>query len=266
MIAKILGEAKANMYLCDMKRTPALLVTLLFALSAIWTGVNDYQLQRSQIADDLTHALCLTVADQPTDWLSADTIRTYRQHLRLSYLRDSAVLTLCMQEDDKTSARGISGERINIRPDISAYGNVGLSSMEVWWMADHRLSLLFSVLTLIGLLITFHKHESLVETNSKPLTCLTDDGRLIDKSGRELHLTPMQRQLIQMFLTAPRRELSKETICDALWPRKDDASETLYALISRLKTVIEPRTGLRITSERGRSYRLTQKESSRLLL
>ena len=60
----------------DMKRTPAVLITLLFALSAIWTAVNDYQTQCRRIADDLTQALCLTVADQPEDWLSADTIRT----------------------------------------------------------------------------------------------------------------------------------------------------------------------------------------------
>ena len=106
----------------DMKRTPAVLITLLFALSAIWTAVNDYQTQCRRIADDLTQALCLTVADQPEDWLSADTIRTYRQHLRLDFLRESAVLSLCMKEDDKASARGVSGERINIKQDISAYG------------------------------------------------------------------------------------------------------------------------------------------------
>ena len=237
-----------------MKRTPALLVTLLFALSAIWTAVNDYQLQRRQIADDLTQALCLTVADQPADWLSADTIRTYRQHLRLSCLRDSAVLTLCMQEDDKASARGISGERISIRPDISAYGNVGLSALEIWWMADHRLSLLLSLLTLVLMAISL---RPMTKGQQMPEALRLTNGRFLDGYGKELHLTPMQRQLMEMFLSSPTHELSKEEICDALWPRKDDASETLYALISRLKNVVETRTTLRITSERGRAYRLT---------
>lgn len=242
-----------------MKRTPALLVTLLFALSAVWTAVNDYRTQRYQIANDLTQALCLTMAEQPADWLSADTIRSYRDHLQLSYLRDSAVLTLCMLEDDKVSTRGISGERVSIRPDISVYGNVSMSTLEVWWMADHRLSLLFSLLTLISMLLTIRKRESLIpaKANGKPQTYLTDDGVLLDREGCELHLTPMQRQLIQLFQAAPRHELSKETICDALWPRKDDASETLYALISRLKAVVEPHTDLRIVTDRGRAYRLT---------
>ena len=237
-----------------MKRTPALLVTLLFALSAIWTAVNDYQLQRRQIVDDLTQALCLTVADQPSDWLSADTIRTYRQHLRLSCLRDSAVLTLCMLEDDKASARGISGERINIRSDISAYGNVGLSALEIWWMADHRLSFLLSLLTLVMMAISLRP----MAKGKRVAEALTlTNGRFLDGYGKELHLTPMQRQLMEMFLSNPTHELSKEEICEALWPRKDDASETLYALISRLKSVVETQTSLRITSERGRAYRLT---------
>lgn len=247
-----------------MRRTPALLVTLLFALSAVWTAVNDYRLQRYQIANDLTQALCLTVADQPADWLSADTIRSYRDHLQLSYLRDSAVLTLCMLEDDKVSTRGVSGKRINIRPDISVYGNVSMSTLEVWWMADHRLSLLFSLLTLVSMLLTIRKQDGLIATkaNENPQACLTDDGVLLDKEGRELHLTPMQRQLIEMFKAAPRHELSKEVICDALWPRKDDASETLYALISRLKAVVEPHTNLRITTDRGRAYKLTTEKAA----
>ena len=242
-----------------MKRTPALLVTLIFALSAALTAVNDYRTQRRQIANDLTQALRLTVAEQPSDWLSADTIRSYRQHLELACLRDTAVLTLCMLKDEKTQSNGISGERVNIRPDISAYGNVYLSGLEVWWMADHRLSLLFSLMTLMGLWLTLRKRSEIVSAVvcKKEKSCLTDDGRLIDVEGRELHLTPMQRQLVQLFQKAPRHELSKEAICDALWPRKDNASETLYALISRLKAVVEPRTNLRITSDRGRAYRLT---------
>ncbi|MBP5514849.1 MAG: helix-turn-helix domain-containing protein [Bacteroidaceae bacterium] len=241
-----------------MKRTPALLVTLLFAVSAIWTAVNDYQMQRRQIVDDLTQALCLTMADQPEDWLSADTIRTYRQHLRLTYLRDSAVLTLCIKEDDKASARGISGERVNIRPDISAYGNVGLSALEIWWMADHRLSFLLSLITFVLMAISLRPITK--EKNMGKALSLSD-GHFLDAGGRELHLTPMQRQLMEMFLSSPSHELSKEEICEALWPRKDDASDTLYALISRLKGVVESQTSLRITSERGRAYRLTGLET-----
>ena len=66
----------------------------------------------------------------------------------------------------------------------------------------------------------------------------------------------MQHELMRMFFRADGHKLSKDEICSALWPGKPDASETLYTLIRRLKQVIEPNTGIKIESERGRAYKL----------
>ena len=51
--------------------------------------------------------------------------------------------------------------------------------------------------------------------------------------------------------------LTKTEICKALWPKKPDASETLYTLIRRLKPVIEQHSNLKIESDRSKAYRLT---------
>jgi DNA-binding response OmpR family regulator len=64
----------------------------------------------------------------------------------------------------------------------------------------------------------------------------------------------MQHQLMEMFLQSPDHRLSKTEICDALWPKKPDASDTLYTLIRRLKPIVEKHFGMRIVSDRGRSY------------
>jgi DNA-binding SARP family transcriptional activator len=53
--------------------------------------------------------------------------------------------------------------------------------------------------------------------------------------------------------------LSKQEICDTLWPRKPDASATLYTLVKRLKPVVEEQGGLQIKSERGKEYILEEK-------
>ena len=83
---------------------------------------------------------------------------------------------------------------------------------------------------------------------------LASDNRFYTAQGQSVHLTPMQEQLLRMFFTAKDHSLSKQEICDALWPKKPDASETLYTLIKRLKPVIEQYGGLHIDSERGRDY------------
>lgn len=77
-----------------------------------------------------------------------------------------------------------------------------------------------------------------------------------DNKGQEIHLTPMQRQLLTMFFNSPDHKLLQADICNRLWPKKDDASETLYALITRTKKVIEQRCGIKIEVDRGRGYTL----------
>lgn len=81
-----------------------------------------------------------------------------------------------------------------------------------------------------------------------------------DKDGQEIHLTPMQRQLLTMFFSSPDHKLLQADICNSLWPKKDDASETLYALITRTKKVIEQRCGIKIEVDRGRGYSLISNE------
>ena len=67
----------------------------------------------------------------------------------------------------------------------------------------------------------------------------------------------MQFQLMRMFFNAEGHKLSKSEICESLWPGKDDASETLYTLVRRLKRVVEQNSSLKIEAERGRAYKLT---------
>jgi DNA-binding response OmpR family regulator len=82
------------------------------------------------------------------------------------------------------------------------------------------------------------------------------DGSIVDAQGCAIKLTPMQQQLMEMFMSAPGYTLSKQQICDALWPKKDDANDTLYTLIRRLKPIIEEHSDLMIESDRGRAYEL----------
>ena len=61
---------------------------------------------------------------------------------------------------------------------------------------------------------------------------------------------------MEMFFRVPSHRLTKTEICEALWPKKEDASETLYTLIRRLKSVVEQHSDLKIEVDRGRAYEL----------
>ena len=92
------------------------------------------------------------------------------------------------------------------------------------------------------------------------LTYSDTQGQFLSSTGEPVRLTPMQQQLMEMFFCTPSHQLTKTEICDALWPKKPDASDTLYTLIKRLRTVLEANSNLKIESDRGRSYRLTHKD------
>ena len=51
-----------------------------------------------------------------------------------------------------------------------------------------------------------------------------------------------------------------QEICDHLWPKKPDATDTLYTLIKRVKPIIEANSNLKIESDRGKSYTLEIKQ------
>lgn len=82
------------------------------------------------------------------------------------------------------------------------------------------------------------------------------DDKFMTISGEEIRLTPMQHSLLEMFITTDSHTLSKQEICDRLWPKKPNASDTLYTLIRRIKPIIETHSILKIESDRGKSYSL----------
>ena len=59
-----------------------------------------------------------------------------------------------------------------------------------------------------------------------------------------------------MLWQAPSHSVSKDELCAALWPKKEDANDTLYTLVRRLKPILEACSGLQIVAHRGRNYSL----------
>ena len=52
------------------------------------------------------------------------------------------------------------------------------------------------------------------------------------------------------------KKLSVDEICDRLWPGKENAKETLYTLVRRVKPIIEKNSNVRLLSDKGGYYSL----------
>ena len=215
-------------------------VVILFALfvASGLTCFSSYQATERDVAEDMKLALKKTLAEQQSDAISTDTIRVFNNHLTLEQLKGNAVITVSTRHD---------GLRCEAK----------CSAATIFYMSDQRpASVLWTIALLWGVYCfwRYRKNEPLIAFGG--LAYSEVDGRFYNTKGKQVKLTPMQQQLMEMFFRNESHHLTKAEICDTLWPKKDDANDTLYTLIRRLKPIIEEHSDLMIESDRGRAYEL----------
>ena len=236
-----------------MKKLP-ILIFIVLCLTAVATSYGSYRKAQRNIENDLQQALAKTINEKGMETMRQDSIRAYRsiartegemmtiavgdetlrRHLRNPQLGEMAFITYTVRCE-----RG--GWKVTFDTEAKC------SAVMIWSLSDQRLSAWLAVMALLSLALSFRGRRQ-----SQPITM---------DSFSATHLTPMQRQLMEMFVASGSHRLSKHEICDALWPKKDDASETLYALISRLKRELDKTSSFDIISDRGRAYILKRRKS-----
>ena len=222
--------------------------TILFALilASMMTSLGSYRMTARAVEADMDRALALTMAEQQDEVISPDTIRTFNSHLQIAALRGKATLAV--------DARGRQFRAYAHCPGATVLGLTDQRPSAVMWI----LTAAWAVFCLYGR----HRQENALldgALNYGGLRYAEPERCFYDAQGQQVRLTPMQQQLMEMFFRSPGHQLSKTEICDALWPKKTDASETLYALISRLKPIVEQHSELKIESDRGKAYILKMK-------
>ena len=261
-----------------MKKLP-ILIFILLCLSAMATSCGSYRKAERNIENDLKQALAKTINEKGMETMRQDSIRAYRsiartegemmtiavgdetlrRHLRNPQLGEMAFITYTVRCE-----RG--GWKVTFDTEAKC------SAAMIWNLSDQRLSAWLSVMALLSLALSFRDRRQSQPTNEARAESQARLGYALQEGGRQrqpitmdsfsaTHLTPMQRQLMEMFVASGSHRLSKHEICDALWPKKDDASETLYALISRLKRELDKTSSFDIISDRGRAYILKRRKS-----
>ena len=221
----------------DMKQQYAVIVLFALIIASGLTSFSSYSSTSRLVNEDMDRALALALREQQGDVISQDTIRTFNDHLQIAELRGKASLSV--------DTRG---------QKFRAYAHC--SEATIFSLSDQRPATILWMLTAFWGIMMWYRRPR--ETFGG-LRYSEVEGQFYTTDGHMVQLTPMQHQLMTLFFLSPSHSLSKTEICDALWPKKPDASETLYTLIKRLKPVIEQHSDLKIESDRGKAYRLTTK-------
>ena len=215
-------------------------VIVLFALiiTSSMVSFTSYRATEREVNEDMSQALALALDEQQSDVISADTIQIFNRYLQIEALRGNALLAV----DTRQGFRP--------RPHCSM--------ATIFALSDQRPAMaLWTVTMLWGLFCLWKRRKEVpIICGYGGLVYSETDRRFFGLKGEQVKLTPMQQQLLEMFYMSPSHLLTKKEICDVLWPKKEDASETLYTLIRRLKPIVEQHSNLKITSDRGRAYEL----------
>lgn len=154
---------------------------------------------------------------------------------------------------------------------LSFRGYARCSNAMIFSLSDQRMSSLLFLAALLWGVISYawfvrrNKAVGLPDSGEKELirfgnlTLSCEENCFYNEQQEELKFTPLQYALMEMFYLSSSHKLLKTDICESLWPGKENADETLYTLIRRLKPVVEEQSNLKITTDRGRAYALELK-------
>lgn len=270
-----------------MKAYHSILVLAVLVVSAVAASVSSYHRMQTDIECDLDRALVITLQERQDQWLTPDTIEDFRSHLRIGFLKETSLL--CYVVDDrrgtgrksaKDDGRQQMASRTMTLNRHAVRGYANCSFADVFGMSDQRLPFSLALLSVMwavfmafrcrrqqaedgggGVCMALAAQDSSVAVGSAAvvvgeLAYLDEEDCFYNRVSRQtVRFTPMQHRLMCMFFSSRLHQLSKQDICASLWPKKPNASETLYTLIRRIKPIAEENQ-LTIESERGMNYRL----------
>ncbi len=251
-----------------MKPIYTFIVFLVLLISSVFASIHSYRMTENDIETDLNRALELTLAQKTEQWITPDTIKCYRSHVSLPVLRDCAYLSYCLPDERRPhiSSKQMLWQKNGKKQKFRGYAECSMAT--IFSISSQSIPMTLASFAIIWVLFSFGIYRHKLQSK----LCLTVEGvsfgginyqescnEFYNCRHDEIHLTPMQHRLMQMFFSTDNHTLSKEEICNALWPKKDDASVTLYALIKRIRPILESNSSLKIDTERGKNYKLTEK-------
>lgn len=265
-------------------------VFLTLMLTSLLAGRHNYCKARNEITADLNQALAQTLKERKDYIITQDTIRVYKQLRKTSggqvliavsderfcrYLKDkrlqkAAFITFDVVDsdfqDNSLDEQAVCSDTLIVKDKhagetLALKGYARLSVASILGMSDQRIPAACMISAFLWAMLSWlylrKKQEgSEAVTGFGGLVYSEADQRFYTAAHTPIRFTPMQQQLMLLFWNAPSHSLTKEDICAALWPKKEDANDTLYTLIRRLKPIVEEHTNLKIVADRGRNYSL----------
>ncbi len=251
-----------------MKPITAIIVFFSLMIPSLFLGYGNYVATKEYIIADMNQALAKTILVKTPEKVTTDTLKTFRSHLKINQLKETSYLSICTEEPSKVSfcsdtmSYKCGVEKYHIR----AYPNC--TKAAVFDMSEQTIpSMLFIISLCWGMFSMAYLHkknrtELLADVNSQTITfgnlSFSNATSLFYNEKQEtINFTPMQLSFMKMLITSEHKRVAVDEICHNLWGGKENAKESLYTLVRRLKPVVENNSNIRIVSDKNGYYTLT---------
>lgn len=253
-----------------MKPITSIIVFLSLMIPSLFLSYGNYTTARQHIIEDVNQALAQTILYNTSEQITADTLKVFKSKLKIEALKETSYLSMCTNEPSKisfcsdTMSYKYGDERLHVR----AYPNC--SKATVFSISDQTTPgcMFFISLTwgLFSLAYFYRKNNS--ENQYEQEIPSIRFGNLSYSEARSMfyndrheaiYFTPMQCAFMKLLITSENKMLSIDDICVRLWPGKQNAKESLYTLVRRLKPIVENSCNMQIVSHKGGYYSLTGK-------
>ena len=250
-----------------MKPITAIIVFFSLMLPALFLGYNNYTEAKENIIKYVKQALVKTVLHKLPEKITTDTLNVFKSNLRISQLKETSYLSLCTDEPSKIAfcSDTISFKTGKERLYIRAYPNC--SNATIFDISEQSIpsillviSMLWGMFSMAYLRNKENKKMMIIATpqitSFGNLSFSTALGQFYNKQNEEIHFTPMQLAFMKMLMASEKKKVSADEICHKLWPGKDNAKESMYTLVHRLKPIVENNSNVKIVTDKGGYYAL----------
>lgn len=152
-----------------LKAYHSILIFAILVMSAAFSSVSNYRKAQYAIVQDMNKALALTLQENKYQWITPDTIQSYRSHLSIDLLKSTSNLCYVMEDRRRgknnsqlvNSANLLSSKQMLLNEhSIQSYANCSMA--DVLSMSNQRTSL---TLTLMAMIWAIARYTIIAENN-----------------------------------------------------------------------------------------------------
>jgi hypothetical protein len=123
-----------------LKAYHSILIFAILVMSAAFSSVSNYRKAQYAIVQDMNKALALTLQENKYQWITPDTIQSYRSHLSIDLLKSTSNLCYVMEDRRRgknnsqlvNSANLLSSKEMLLNAhSIQSYANCSMAKMRM---------------------------------------------------------------------------------------------------------------------------------------